>query len=60
MVFLYGYAILSSRAIDAQNRHIRALLESRAAAAPTRSEPKGGAGGVPESGELRPPERDAA
>lgn len=27
MVFLYGYAVLSSRAIDSQNRRIRELME---------------------------------
>lgn len=29
VVFVYGYAIVSSRAIDAQNRQIRELIGSR-------------------------------
>lgn len=32
MVFLYGYAVLSSRAVDSQNRQIQALVNGDRAA----------------------------
>jgi hypothetical protein len=32
VIFLYGYAVISSRAVDAQNRQIRSLVEGDRAA----------------------------
>lgn len=41
VVFLYGYAVLSSRAIDSQNRQIQSLIDGDRATGQAVPEPEG-------------------